>query len=156
MDFSIGELSRRSQVKTPTIRYYEQIGLLPAPPRTEGRQRRYDEADAKRLNFIRDARGLGFEIDAIRELLELSSQPSPTCEEGRRIVRRHLDAVDQRIAKLAALGGELTRMISEYEQGRAADCRVIQVLAAQDASTTGTGAKPRRLRKKAFRQSSVI
>ncbi|NNM73937.1 MerR family transcriptional regulator [Enterovirga aerilata] len=129
MDFSIGELSRRAQVKVPTIRYYEQIGLLPAPPRTEGKQRRYDETDAGRLNFIRHARELGFEIDAIRELLDMSAQPDRSCDEADEIARRHLGEVDRRIAKLTALRGELTRMISECGHGRVAECRVIQVLA---------------------------
>jgi DNA-binding transcriptional MerR regulator len=128
MDFSIGELSRRTQVKVPTIRYYEQIGLLAAPPRTEGKQRRYDEADARRLNFIRHARELGFEVDAIRELLELSTHPDQSCDEADRIARHHLNEVDRRIGKLTALRGELTRMITECGHGRVAECRVIQVL----------------------------
>src|SRR3954447_18184242 len=68
---SIGELGQRTGVKVPTIRYYEQIGLLPPPPRTEGQQRRYSEGAAARLNFIRHARDLGFEVEAIRELLAI-------------------------------------------------------------------------------------
>lgn len=129
MDFSIGELSRRAQVKVPTIRYYEQIGLLAAPPRSEGKQRRYGEGDANRLNFIRHARELGFEINAIRELLDMSGQPDRSCEEADRIARHHLDEVDKRIARLTALRGELTHMISECGHGRVGECRVIQVVA---------------------------
>lgn len=131
MNFSIGELSRRSHVKVPTIRYYESIGLLPAPPRTEGRQRRYDGADAERLNFIRNARELGFEVDAIRELIELAGEPDQKCEEADRIARKHLEAVDGRIAKLGALREELTRMILEYGHGRVTDSLVISVLAEE-------------------------
>lgn len=129
MDFSIGELSRRAQVKVPTIRYYEQIGLLAPPPRSEGKQRRYGENDASRLNFIRHARELGFEIDAIRELLDMSGQPDRSCEEADRIARHHLDEVDKRITRLTALRGELTRMILECGHGRVGECRVIQVVA---------------------------
>jgi DNA-binding transcriptional MerR regulator len=66
MDISIGELSRRTGVKVPTIRYYEQVGLLAAPARTEGKQRRYRATDVMRLNFIRHGRELGFEIDDIQ------------------------------------------------------------------------------------------
>lgn len=62
MNISIGELSRRTGVKVPTIRYYEGAGLMPAPTRTEGKQRRYLETEISRLNFIRHARELGFEI----------------------------------------------------------------------------------------------
>jgi DNA-binding transcriptional MerR regulator len=79
MDLSIGDLSRRVAVKVPTIRYYEQISLLPAPPRTEGRQRRYGAEDVSRLSFIRHARDLGFDVEAIRELLSLSTQPDESC-----------------------------------------------------------------------------
>jgi DNA-binding transcriptional MerR regulator len=132
LDISIGELSKRSQVKIPTIRFYEQIGLVPPPPRSEGKQRRYDETAVRRLNFIRHARELGFEVDAIRELLDLSTHPDRSCQDADRIARRHLDEVDHRISRLTALRGELTRMIGECGHGRVAECRVIQVLADHD------------------------
>jgi DNA-binding transcriptional MerR regulator len=132
MDFSIGELSRRTQVKVPTIRYYEQIGLLAAPPRTAAKQRRYEDADVRRLNFIRHGRELGFEVNAIRELLELSTHPDQSCKDADRIARHHLEQVDGRIARLTALRGELTRMIGECGHGRVSECRVIQVLADHD------------------------
>lgn len=79
-EISIGEAARHSGVKPPTIRYYEQIGLLPAPPRSEGNRRLYDATDLRRLAFIRHARELGFEIDAIRALLSLQdarTNPAP-------------------------------------------------------------------------------
>ena len=63
-------------MKAPTIRYYEQIGLLPAPPRSEGNRRQYDTDDLRRLAFIRHTRELGFEIDAIRALLPLQDDPT--------------------------------------------------------------------------------
>ena len=62
----IGELAKRTAVKVPTIRSYEQIGLLPEPARTQSGQRRYGVAEVDRLNFIRHARELGFDIDNIR------------------------------------------------------------------------------------------
>lgn len=132
VEFSIGELSKRAQVKVPTIRYYEGIGLLAAPTRTEGRQRRYGEDDAKRLNFIRHARELGFEVDAIRELLDMTTQTDRSCDEARRMARHHLDEVDRRISRLTALRGELMRMIGDCSQGGVGECRVIQVLADHD------------------------
>ena len=89
MDISIGELSRQTGVKVPTIRYYEGAGLIPAPARTEGKQRRYDAAAVGRLNFIRHARELGFEVEAIRELLAMNAQPDRSCAEVDRITRRH-------------------------------------------------------------------
>jgi DNA-binding transcriptional MerR regulator len=128
-ELSIGEVSRRTEVKVPTIRFYEQIGLLPAPPRTEGNRRRYDEADVRRLAFIRHARELGFEVDDIRELLSLTAQPNRSCHEADSIASRHLQEVERRIARLDALRAELQRMVDECGHGRVCDCRVIQVLA---------------------------
>ena len=70
-DFAIGDLARKTGVKITTIRYYESIGLLAPPPRTAAGRRVYGEAHFRRLNFIRYARDLGFEVDAIRELLKV-------------------------------------------------------------------------------------
>jgi len=70
--YSIGDLSRRTGVKIPTIRYYEQMGLLEAPERSEGNQRRFGRKELERLAFIRHARDLGIGIDSIRDLIELS------------------------------------------------------------------------------------
>lgn len=129
MDFSIGDLSSRTGVKVPTIRYYEQIGLLAAPPRSAGGQRRYGRSEVERLNFIRHARDLGFEIDAIRDLLAMAAEPQASCHEVDSIARAHLGAVTRRIAQLEALKGELSRMIAECGHGRICDCRIIEVLA---------------------------
>jgi DNA-binding transcriptional MerR regulator len=129
MGISIGELSRQTGVKVPTIRYYEGAGLMPLPPRNEGKQRRYDAAAVARLNFIRHARELGFEVDTIRELLAMNAQPDRSCAEVDQITRRHLAAVDRRIAQLTALRSELQRMIEECGHGRVCECRIIQVLA---------------------------
>jgi DNA-binding transcriptional MerR regulator len=128
-DHAIGELARRTGVKVPTIRYYEQIGLLPEPPRTVGQQRRYGPGAVDRLNFIRHARELGFEVAHIRELLDLSAQPNRACDVADRITARHLAEVDRRIGQLTALRGELQRMLEECSHGRVCECRIIQVLA---------------------------
>lgn len=129
MDLTIGELSRRTQVKVPTIRYYEQIGLLPQPVRTEGQQRRYREDEVNRLNFIRHARELGFGVEDIRELLDLAARPNQPCHQADSIARRNLEAVDRRLAQLGALRQELARMVHECQHGRICECRVIEVLA---------------------------
>jgi len=126
---SIGELARRTRCKVQTIRYYEQIGLMPQPGRTVGNQRCYGEAHADRLAFIRHSRELGFPLDAIRELLRLSDDPNRSCEQADRIARAHLREVESRIASLSVLKTELERMVRQCRPGRIADCRVIQVLA---------------------------
>ena len=125
----IGVLARETGVKVPTIRFYEQIGLLTAPPRTAGNRRTYDGRDVQRLTFIRHARQLGFGIDDIRALLAMSETPHADCAAVDKIARQHLAAVEQRIAQLEALRRELVRMVEACGCGRVADCRVIESLA---------------------------
>ena len=125
---SIGTLARRTGAKVETIRYYERIGLMPEPGRTEGGQRRYGEAELDRLAFIRHARQLGFTLEAVRELLDLSDSPERSCGEVDAIARRHLREVERRLERLAALKRELERMVGECRRGTVADCRVLEVL----------------------------
>ena len=126
--FSIGEMSRRTGVKVPTIRYYEGMGLLAAPERTEGNQRRYGRAEMERLAFIRHARDLGFSLEAIRDLLSLSDKPDQSCAGADAIAKAQLAEVESRLARLTALKSELERMVVQCAGGKIADCRVIEVL----------------------------
>jgi DNA-binding transcriptional MerR regulator len=128
MSLTIGELSRQTQVKVPTVRYYEQIGLLAKPIRTEGQQRRYRPNDVRRLNFIRHARKLGFEVEAIRQLLGLAGDPDRSCCEVHDITRAHLKDVKDKIAWLTALRDELETMLT-CDHRRISECRIIEVLA---------------------------
>jgi Cu(I)-responsive transcriptional regulator len=128
MSLTIGELSRQTQVKIPTIRYYEQIGLLAEPIRTEGQQRRYRAEDVRRLNFIRHARDLGFEVDAIRQLLSLANDPDRSCGEVHGITKAHLAEVKDKIARLTALRDELEAMVA-CDNKQISECRIIEVLA---------------------------
>jgi len=124
----IGEAARVSGVKIPTIRYYEQVGLLPEPPRSEGNRRLYDEARLRRLTFIRHARELGFELAAIRTLLDLQDNPGQSCSPADSIARQRLQEVVARIERLQALKSELQRMIAGCSHDTIATCRVIEVL----------------------------
>ena len=125
----IGDAARQCGVKAPTIRYYEQIGLLPPPPRSEGNRRHYSPGDLRRLAFIRHARELGFEIEAIRTLLTLQDNPHQPCGTADNIAQARLTEVEQRIRSLTALKAELERMIEGCRHGHVANCRVIEVLA---------------------------
>ncbi|MFQ1701882.1 MerR family transcriptional regulator [Loktanella agnita] len=125
---TIGTLGKKTGTKVQTIRYYEEIGLMPEPGRTAGGQRRYDEAQLDRLSFVRHARQLGFSLDAIRELLDLSDDPNRPCHEADAIARRQLIQVEQRMARLEALQKELKRMVHECSGGKSSDCRVLEVL----------------------------
>ena len=126
--FTIGHVARETGSKVQTIRYYEQIGLMPRPDRTEGNQRLYTLADIDRLAFIRHARDLGFSIEAIRELLGMADRPDMPCDEADAIVFRHLENVRIRIARMQALESELARMLRQCAGGAIADCRVIEAL----------------------------
>ena len=125
---SIGELSRKTGVKIPTIRYYEQVGLVVAPERSEGNQRRYTSTELNRLQVIKQARDLGFKIDAIRELLELSAHPDQPCADANRIAESHLEAIKSQIAKLRSLKAELKRITAGCKNGAIEECYVIEAL----------------------------
>jgi DNA-binding transcriptional MerR regulator len=125
----IGIAATRSGVKVPTIRYYEEIGLLPAPLRTKTNRRHYDAADLRRLVFIRRARQLGFEIDAIRALLAVQDKPEQSCAAVDAIARARLGEVERRIESLLQLKAELQRMVTDCSRGRVAECRIIETLA---------------------------
>jgi len=126
--FTIGRLAGETGSKVPTIRYYEQIGLMPEPARSTGNQRLYERRHVDRLAFIRHSRELGFPLDAIRELLNLSDNPDQTCAQVDEIARDQLQQVDRRIASLQALKNELERMVRQCGGGKIAECRVIEVL----------------------------
>jgi DNA-binding transcriptional MerR regulator len=125
---SIGRLGQAAGVKVPTIRYYEQIGLLPEADRSAGNQRLYGRATLDRLAFIRHARELGFSLEAIRDLLSLSDKPDQSCAAADAIARAQLNAVQARISRLKALEAELHRMIDQCACGTIKDCRVIETL----------------------------
>ena len=126
---TIGDLSRETGCKVQTIRYYEEIGLMPVPERSAGNQRRYGKGHLDRLGFIRHGRELGFSLEAIRELLSLADHPARSCQAADAIARAQLHQVESRITRLRALEKELKRMVVECAGGHISDCRVIEVLA---------------------------
>ena len=129
MALTIGDLSKATNTKVETVRYYERIGLLPKPPRTAGNYRDYGEAELGRLSFIRRARDLGFSLDQVRALLGLSDDRSCDCAGIDHIANEHLREVDRKIADLTALRRELKAVIDSCEGGTVADCRIIEALA---------------------------
>lgn len=138
----IGNLARATGTKVETVRFYEKIGLMPAPARTEGNYRDYSDQHLKRLNFIRHARGLGFDIAEIRSLLDLVDHPERDCGEADMIATGHLKAVESKIAQLEALRGELARMVGECRGGRAATCHVLEVIADHTNCETEHATRP--------------
>lgn len=133
--FPIGRLASMSGCKVETIRYYEQIGLMPEPERNQGNQRRYTMQHYERLLFILHARDLGMSIEAIRQLIELSLHPEAPCRDADEIVLRQLEDVRARIARLKLLEAELERTIASCSHGTIAECKVIEALAQCGACT---------------------
>ncbi len=128
MGVFIGKAAERAGVKVPTIRYYEEIGLLRPAGRSGSNRRLFDADDINRLGFIRHARELGFQIDSIRQLLDLQDQPDQSCASIDAIATERLLEVRKRIAALRALETELERMLESCSHGVVGDCRVIDAL----------------------------
>ncbi len=106
----IGEVAVAAGVGTPTIRYYESVGVLPEPGRTSSGYRSYMSDDVERLRFVTLARSLGVSLDDIRQILGLRDQGEAPCGYVRGVLDRQVDAVEERIEQLQALSGELRRL----------------------------------------------
>lgn len=128
MALRIGHLASATGTRVETIRYYERIGLLPKPGRSASNYRAYSSRDARRLGFIRHARGLGFDIAEVRSLLALADEPDRDCAEVDAIATDHLAGVERRLTQLTALREELVRIVGACRAGRVAECRVLEVL----------------------------
>jgi DNA-binding transcriptional MerR regulator len=126
--YSIGQLAKRLNCAVQTLRYYESIGLVAPPHRTDGNQRRYNDTHLNQLRFIRHARELGFSLDAIKSLLRLSRHADEPCDQANAIAEEQLNAVRSRITRLQALEEELSRMVGVCEGSTVEHCRVIEVL----------------------------
>jgi len=122
-------------VNIETIRFYERIGIVPKPPRTQGGHRVYGRDHLKRLSFVRRSRELGFTLDEVRGLLELVDGGRYTCAEVKTITLNHLADIRRKIADLRRLERTLSDMAGKCRGGRVPDCPVIDVLF--DASTDG-------------------
>ncbi|MFT7592875.1 MAG: DNA-binding transcriptional MerR regulator [Paracoccaceae bacterium] len=122
---SIGEMSRRTGVKIPTIRFYEQKGLLPAPDRTAGNQRRYDRAALNRLAFIRHARDLGLPLEDVAALISLEGASGAALNRAHDIARRQKLRLGERIAQLQRLEAELGRIATACDGQHGHVCAVL-------------------------------
>lgn len=124
----IGKLSKLAGVKVTTIRYYESIGLIREPLRSDSGRRLYAEEAVQELSFIRHSRDLGFSIDSIEGLLDLQSRPDQDCSDVERIARGQLGEVQKRLIQLQALEAELKRMIKGCNGGVVGTCKIMAAL----------------------------
>jgi MerR family transcriptional regulator, mercuric resistance operon regulatory protein len=125
---SRGSLAKQSGVNSETIRYYEKIGLMNLPIRSEGGHRIYSQIDLKRLFFIRRSRELGFSLEEIRALLKLVDGGDYSCAEVRDRTNQHLNDVTKKISDLRKIQRTLKDMISQCEYNRIPDCPIIETL----------------------------
>ena len=127
---SIGELASATGVKAVTIRYYEQIGVLPAPARTAGNYRSYSQGHSQRLRFIRRCRDLGFSLNQVHDFFRLSAEEaSSSCIEVRRIAERHLQDIEEKLADLNEVASQLRQITSSCSgKNPMAECRIMDAL----------------------------
>jgi MerR family transcriptional regulator, copper efflux regulator len=136
---SIGVLAQQTGCSVPTIRYYEEIGLLPAGPRTDGGRRVYGEAAVRRLSFIRRCRDFGFAIEQVRDLIGLVDEPDRPCVEVRDIAATHLASVRRKLAELQSLERSMAAFVCSCDNacagGPAVDCAILEDLASPASGT---------------------
>ena|SRR6185312_3785446 len=128
----IGALAGQTGTNAPTIRYYEEIGLLRSAGRQAGNQRVYGDADVKRLTFIRRCREFGFSIDQVRSLVALVQDPAGPCVQARDLAQEHLTAVRAKLAELKALERSLAAFVTDCDAscagGAGPDCVILDDL----------------------------
>jgi DNA-binding transcriptional MerR regulator len=131
---SIGLLASRTGTTVPTIRYYEEIGLLPHAPRAANGHRFYREADLKRLTFIKRCRDFGFPIEQVRDLAQLFEDGDRACVEARNVAQMQLDKVRARLEEMRELEKSLVAFVASCDeaccQGATRDCSMLMDLAS--------------------------
>ena len=148
-NFKIGSLAKQTGTNAPTIRYYEEIGLLRSAGRQAGNQRVYSDADVKSLTFIRRCREFGFSIDQVRSLVALMQDPASSCVDARDLAQEHLVAVRKKLAELKALERSIAGFVSGCEAscagGAGPDCVIFDDLSKGriEAPSTSAGRRPK-------------
>jgi DNA-binding transcriptional MerR regulator len=131
-DLKIGALARRTGTTTPTVRYYEEIGILPRASRRDGGQRSYGDEDVMRLTFIRRCRDFGFSIEQVRTLVALVQDRERPCTEARDLAQSHLDVVRAKLGELRALERSIASFVESCNAscvgGPGADCVILEDL----------------------------
>jgi len=133
-NLSIGALAKQVQCTVPTIRYYEEIGLLPHATRAANGRRYYGEADHKRLLFIKRCRDFGFPIEQVRNLVSLFEEGDRSCVEVRDVAQEHLNVVRAKITEFRQLEASLAAFVDSCDAaccgGTAKDCTIIEDLSS--------------------------
>jgi MerR family copper efflux transcriptional regulator len=125
---NIGQASTRSGVPAKTIRYYEEIGLIPPADRTEGNYRDYDDSSVRVLQFLKRARSFGFSIEDCRELLSLYLDRGRSSADVKAMAQRRVDEIDRKIAELQALRSTLGTLVERCHGDERPDCPILDDL----------------------------
>jgi DNA-binding transcriptional MerR regulator len=126
----IGELARYTGCQVGTIRFYESVGLLPSPRRGASGHRLYAEADRHRLTFICRARSLGFSMEDVRALLDLSDNGERSSVDGCRLARAHLEQIRAKIHTLRAMEGVLQHISDDCTD--TTRCRLLELFSSSE------------------------
>lgn len=132
LDLHIGDLARSAKIPAATIRYYEKIGLLTSPARSQGNYRRYGSEDLDRLIFVRRAREIGFSIEQVKALLNLSDRQEEDCGTVMELAQEHLLEVEQKIDDLTNLKRRLSTLVSSCRGGKVSNCMILEALSPSE------------------------
>lgn len=130
--YSIGKLAQATGVPTKTIRYYEEVELLPAPKRTSSGYRSYTERDAHVLRFIKRSRDFGFSVRETAELLALWNDEKRQSREVKRVAGTHLKQIERKLLELEELKATLEELILSCRGNDRPDCPILERLAARE------------------------
>src|SRR5437762_6933819 len=143
--YKIGAVARRAGVGVETLRYYERLGLMGSPRRTESGYRLYTDAIFARLDFVRKAQAMGFTLEEIGRIIQESETGQSPCADVRRIARRKLEELDQRLKQLRQYRNELARTLTEWERKGSAAGRICGLIEESHiAHPPGKSGRPRK------------
>lgn len=128
----IGEVARLTGVSGKTIRYYEEIGLLPAAGRSANGYRTYGAQAVSLVRFVRRARDLGFSLKEVADLVALWTDDGRHARDVRTLAEQHLETIERRLSELEALRRTLVHLIDRCEGDERPDCPILDDLADPD------------------------
>jgi DNA-binding transcriptional MerR regulator len=132
---TIGELARRLEIASSTIRYYERIGLLPPEERSPGNYRLYGPTSLRRLRFIRAAQSIGFTLDDVKTLVRGQSGSSPSCGRVQQLIEKRLAEIETQLQNLGQVRKLLKSSLRKCrETPQASCCHVITALEIRSGS----------------------
>jgi len=128
-NYSIGQVAKQSGISIETIRYYEKEGLLEKPERTESGYRQYNESVIERLSFIQQAKGLGFTLAEILELLSLEIKTGTTSKDIKQMAQSKLHTIEEKIKMLKRMQRTLKDLVTQCDgQGSIEQCPILNAI----------------------------